>query len=438
MKEITALHSGDIGDVIYAIPTMKALNVEKIILNTRPDYGTKMDEKACKVLKPLLIHQGFKVEISDKYYSNNVDFYIDDFRLGNPDLTYTHLGHAQAKAMDVVIDWEKKFLNVNFALPVADIVINRSPRYHNPGFDWYELLHDIKQSIIFIGLKSEYDQFLRHTKIRNVKYYPTNDLWQCAQLIAGCKVYIGNQSCNYAIAEGLKVNRIQETDPKVPNCTGQSDNSVDVVDYHDLLVAKQKINDWLGINSIVDLNVPDKVMLYTTAYVGSQDGVDRMNRWLDYYHTKNAQKLGATRIVVIDDGSPVGWLKKLDLYDEIVFHDVQTGDKRINIPADINHSKNDGKIIWLHFVYNLGRPHIHLFPGWWRSYSFGGAVATVCNFDKFIFTESDSFVFSDNLFDYIKNRNNEWGSLWDSLNGYRETCVQWCNRDNFFKIVKNF
>ena len=74
MKEITALHSGDNGDVIYAIPTMKALNVEKIILNTRPDYGTKMDEKACKVLKPLLIHQGFKVGVL-----NRLIFIIESF-----------------------------------------------------------------------------------------------------------------------------------------------------------------------------------------------------------------------------------------------------------------------------------------------------------------------------------------------------------------------
>ena len=28
--------------------------------------------------------------------------------------------------------------------------------------------------------------------------------------------------------------------------------------------------------------------------------------------------------------------------------------------------------------------------------------------------------------------------MWDNLNGYRETCIQWCNRDNFFKIKNKF
>ena len=51
-----------------------------------------------------------------------------------------------------------------------------------------------------------------------------NDFLQLANMIRSCRLFIGNQSFPYALAEAMKVRRVLELDPSTPNvvpCGGE-------------------------------------------------------------------------------------------------------------------------------------------------------------------------------------------------------------------------
>jgi hypothetical protein len=61
--------------------------------------------------------------------------------------------------------------------------------------------------------------------VDNLEYYNCPNFYELALLINNCKVFIGNQSMNFAIAEQLKSNRILETYFGCPNvipCGGKA------------------------------------------------------------------------------------------------------------------------------------------------------------------------------------------------------------------------
>jgi hypothetical protein len=61
--------------------------------------------------------------------------------------------------------------------------------------------------------------------VKNLQYQEVSNFYELADLINNCKVFIGNQSMNFAIAEQLKSNRILETYFGCPNvipCGGRA------------------------------------------------------------------------------------------------------------------------------------------------------------------------------------------------------------------------
>jgi hypothetical protein len=61
----------------------------------------------------------------------------------------------------------------------------------------------------FVGLVTEWDVFC--DQFGRVEYLPVAHAAEMADAIRNCRLFVGNQSLPYAIAEGLKVRTIQET-----------------------------------------------------------------------------------------------------------------------------------------------------------------------------------------------------------------------------------
>jgi hypothetical protein len=104
------------------------------------------------------------------------------------------------------------------------VVIHRSPRYHNPLFPWKEVLEKYAGSVLMIGTHEEHEDLVSETGRKDVLHYETIDLLHAAAVIAGSSLFIGNQSCCFAIAEGLKHNAIQETWVEGPDCIFRRQN----------------------------------------------------------------------------------------------------------------------------------------------------------------------------------------------------------------------
>jgi len=213
------ISDGAMGDSIYSLPTVITFGggCYKFTKYNQYDF-----------LRTLLLSQPY---ILDVYWYDIHNKYLNEYDLrqyrkitkADPTL---HLALCHAKIFNVKINISDKWL---FGIEPKridnlDIIVNVSPRYHtDPISIDYKILKDYENKILFVGKNSEFKNFYTNYDIKCEHYKCINAL-EIAQIIAGCKLFIGNQSLCFAVAEALKSNRVLEIYNKKPNCTPQSAN----------------------------------------------------------------------------------------------------------------------------------------------------------------------------------------------------------------------
>ena len=215
-----AQHSGDIGDIVYSIPTLRLLGVTHLHLNISRYLHTKMDIHTSSFIKPLLESEGFEVTISPGK-PPQFDIDMDLARTTKQNLGTQHLGLAFAKPQGVSPDFTKAWLTCPNPLKLADIIINHSERYHNPAMPWSRIIEACLQrgwTVGYVGRECEYATF--NTKYP-IPYFKVEDGLHLKRVIAGARCFLGNQSAPFAIAEGLKVPRFLEVCTWTPNSMPQ-------------------------------------------------------------------------------------------------------------------------------------------------------------------------------------------------------------------------
>jgi len=124
----------------------------------------------------------------------------------------------------VNFDLNKPWLKVEPDKEMSEsIVLARSNRYQAPNID-YSILKKYS-NIYFVGVPDEYNEMKK--LIPALKYRPVNNFLEMASVIAGSKLFIGNQSFPFSMAEALKVNRLLEVYFECPNVTVYGDNGFD-------------------------------------------------------------------------------------------------------------------------------------------------------------------------------------------------------------------
>ena len=99
----------------------------------------------------------------------------------------------------------------------------RSLRRQNKFID-YSFLNSYK-NIVFIGLKNEFEDL--KNKVKNLEYYDSKDFLELASIIKNAKIFIGNLSFGYALAEAIKVPRLLESGPNFPLVYPNGPNAYD-------------------------------------------------------------------------------------------------------------------------------------------------------------------------------------------------------------------
>lgn len=205
-------HSGDMGDVLFALPTIKAKGGGTLYLFDTPGKTAHgMTQAKADSLRSLLIQQPY---IKDVIFcpQGHEDQALNGFRhhfrpyrnLADMHLATHALGpEHRAKAW---LQVEPK--------QVAPVVIHRSPRYQNNYMPWRRIVEQYKGKAVMIGSPAEWERFV--SQFGHVPYYRTANMLELAQVIAGAKLYCGNQSSPEAVAEGLKQNKILEVAPNAP------------------------------------------------------------------------------------------------------------------------------------------------------------------------------------------------------------------------------
>ena len=208
----TFRHSGDLGDIIYAMPAMRDIGGGCLYLVSLPVTKT-MDLERFNAIAPLLKSQEY---ISDvRWWDGEIithDF-TDFRRTLKPKVTLAEI-HSRYIGTDPK-GYERQWIHLE-PINHSRILIHRSPRCHNDLFPWVGILEHFGKQLLYCGLSHEHDAFTR--AFGNVEFYEPKDFLEYGRMIEGSSLFIGNQSSPYAIAEGLKHETIQEAYLHAPDC----------------------------------------------------------------------------------------------------------------------------------------------------------------------------------------------------------------------------
>ncbi len=156
-----------------------------------------------------------------------------------------------------------------------------------------------------------------------------------------------------------------------------------------------------------------KSIIFGTSFIKDiHSWENRYQRWFDYYQDI---PINAVKKILIDDGSP--FLPPARIIN--------------TIPHDEPLSLNNDENLIIRFDDNLGRQSVSVYPGWWRSFLHSIEIAKALGVDKIIHIESDAYILSQRLVDFINETESGWHVLWAERYKFPETAIQIICRDQF-------
>lgn len=223
---ISFKHSGNAGDLIYALPAIRHLaqghgallevGLDAPISNKHLVHplGKVMFNRAMYDRMLPLLRQQECLQDVQVHQGGPVDVDLDVIR--RAPLPHDRLGISRwySYFLGIAPDLAQPWLKVEpDPATRTTVLLARSQRYRNGKLD-FRFLADLPD-LAFVGLREEYEDMRQ--QLPRLAWLQVDDFHQLARLIAGCKLFIGNQSLPFALAEGLKAPRILELYPLSPN-----------------------------------------------------------------------------------------------------------------------------------------------------------------------------------------------------------------------------
>ena len=237
-KDLSFLHSGHLGDIVYSFPVIKELSKNHncnlyiqankpmpLVYHNHPSGKVFLDKKTIKLALPLFKNQDFLNSVNI-YNNEKIDINLDIFR----DIPINMRFHSIRWYSHIVgthVNMEDPFLSAKPHNSIKNkIILVRSSRYRNEYIN-YKFLKNTK-NLLCIGLKSEYEDIKK--EVHNLEFYDCRDFLEMAEIIKASKFFLGNLCFSYSIAEGLKIPRLLESNPDFPVVYPIGSNAFDF--YH--------------------------------------------------------------------------------------------------------------------------------------------------------------------------------------------------------------
>lgn len=230
-------HSGQLGDIVYALPFVKAFiaryGFEKVVLFIPSDKQAHRPRGLNHMAGDLMVSAGMfsfiePLLLSQSYIEKVLYIAEEKIPSGILDLDLMRSGLVNLNAGNIRSNYFKVFGLMDFDVGpwlnfsekehgvYFDIVIGRSCRYINDSID-YNVLAEIACVVGFIGTDDEFGFFkIRYPKLKLIRVEIKNAL-QAAFAIKKSRLYLGNQSLFFALAEAMQHPRILESFEPVPN-----------------------------------------------------------------------------------------------------------------------------------------------------------------------------------------------------------------------------
>jgi hypothetical protein len=230
-------HSGQLGDIIYSMSFLRSFliknSIDKAVIFIPSDKkanhaaglnhigGSLMISKSMfEFVRELLVAQTY---IHDVIYLPEINIPkgvldLDLIRNGLINLSAGNIKSYYFKIFGMIDRNSGSWIDVNSENHVEDFdaIIGRSTRYVNLGID-YSNINKLSIKVGFIGTDFEFDKILEINPQLAIKKVNVRNAFEAATIIKKSKVYIGNQSFFFAIAEALAHPRLLECFEPVPN-----------------------------------------------------------------------------------------------------------------------------------------------------------------------------------------------------------------------------
>ena len=197
-----------------------------------PGGGQGIGEEEAASILPLLAEQDYITDAAiwrGEPFDVDLDVWRSYFQPFSHSLAESHLIAFGLPLGEVYEQW----LRVNRPRnPSGRVLFNRtSIRVGVPGF--WQLCHELfKDRAVFVGHANEHEAYC--CQVGPIEHLPMNDVLELACAIVDSDLFVGNQSCPYAIAEGLKHRCILGVEPGAPDCLFQRSNCLQVMSEQDL------------------------------------------------------------------------------------------------------------------------------------------------------------------------------------------------------------
>lgn len=113
------------------------------------------------------------------------------------------------------------------------IVLNFTSRYRNPHLNYY-FLKDVQDDCVFLGTEQEYVEFKTKWGLDRLVRFEVANFGEASAILVNCKLFMGNQSFLYNLAEAMKIKRMLELCAYAPNCFVQGRNGSEYLHQHAL------------------------------------------------------------------------------------------------------------------------------------------------------------------------------------------------------------
>jgi hypothetical protein len=222
----TVSHAGDIGDTLAALASFNALYPAgaHLVLYSAPGmvrepYSPSKVER----LRSFLELQPYIRSV--RYQDQPEGVVLDEWRKKKFKVRL-NLADMFAEAFGVPHpNRELPWLRVDRPEPVADVVIHRSERYHGFNFPWRKIVNGYGNRLVMVGSAEEHSKFCK--EFGEAPYQPTPTYLDLARVIAGAKLFIGNQSSPYWCALGLgRRTWLEQWRGRIHNCHWQRSRAV--------------------------------------------------------------------------------------------------------------------------------------------------------------------------------------------------------------------
>lgn len=240
MKAISASHGGHSGDIVYGLALARHLAVANSCLvdlyiardrptqlmpgMQHPNGKYLMSPAAFEFLQPLLELQPY---VRRALFVTDAEIPADAIRLDpyrfvpGMNLLAGNIANYAATLYGISLNVHDAWLSTRPVKQTGAVTVAMSKRYRNAAVD-YSFLARIEE-VRFVGLPDEYEDFKHRHGLPNLTHHKCSSAVELAEAIRSSKVFLGNQSMPFALAEGLKVNRAVEIFELYPNVlpTGQ-------------------------------------------------------------------------------------------------------------------------------------------------------------------------------------------------------------------------